>query len=294
MERILNRLNEDQRESLQKNWTKFSENTLSKIGLICVIIVLLTAIFSPWLAPYPKSWTPWCDFSIASQPPSWKHLFGTDIFGRDLFSRIIYAFRFDLLMVLGCLSLDVVPGTILGLIAGYYKGTWVDTLIMRAADIFLAIPGIVLALAIATMLEPTMFNSMMAIASVWWPWYSRMSYSLTCSLRNEYFIQSAELTGASTSHILFQEILPNFLSPIFTKISLDVSWIILRTSSLSFVGLGVQEPLPALGNMVAHGSRYMPDYWWMALFPAIGIAFLTMSFNLLGDGIRDVMAIEEL
>jgi len=206
----------------------------------------------------------------------------------------MYSLRFDLLMVIGCLSLDVVPGTVLGLIAGYYRGSWVDTIIMRLADIFLAIPGIVLALAIATMLEPTMFNSMMAIASVWWPWYSRMSYSLTCSIRNEYFVQAAELAGASTSHILFKEILPNFLSPIFTKISLDVGWIILWTSTLSFVGLGVQEPLPALGNMVAHGSRYMPDYWWMALFPALSIAFIIMSFNLLGDGIRDMMAIEEL
>jgi len=180
------------------------------------------------------------------------------------------------------------------LIAGYFKGSWLDTVIMRVADIVLAIPGIVLALAIATLLPPTLFNSMMAIASIWWPWYSRLSYGLTCSIRNEYFVQAAELMGENPFRIMFQEILPNFFSPILTKVSLDVGWVILWTSTLSFVGLGIQEPLPSLGNMVASGSRYMPDYWWMAIFPALAIAFTIMSFNLVGDGIRDMLAVEEL
>lgn len=287
-------LDEYQRESIKKSWSKFSGNYLSVIGLSSVIFVLFVAITSPWIAPYKQSWQPFVDFAHANSPPSWDHLFGTDIYGRDILSRIMYALRYDLLIVVGCLSLDVVPGTILGLLAGYFKGSWLDTVIMRATDIVLAIPAIVLALAIAALLPPTMFNSMMAIASIWWPWYSRLSYGLTTSIRNEYFVQAAELMGENPIRIMFLEILPNFLSPILTKVSLDVGWVILWTSTLSFVGLGVQEPTPALGNMVAAGSRYMPDYWWMAIFPALAIALTIMSFNLLGDGIRDMLAVEEL
>lgn len=294
MKRISTLINEYQKENLKKNWSKFSGNPLSIIGLLAVIIVIVIAFVSPWIAPYPNSWKPWCDFSIASLPPSKDHLFGTDIYGRDILSRIMYSFRYDLIMVVGCLAIDVIPGTVLGLLAGYFRGSILDTIVMRLADIFLAIPTIVLALAVAALMEPTLFNSMMAIASIWWPWYSRLSYGLTSTIRNEYFVQSAELSGASTFHIIFREILPNMLSPIFTKVSLDVGWVILISSTLSFVGLGIQEPLPALGNMVARGSRYMPDYWWMAIFPALAIAFIIMGFNLLGDGIRDMLAIEKI
>lgn len=294
MKSLGNLLNERQREGFKKSWSKFSGNFLSIAGLTAVSIVIFLAITSPWLAPHPESWGRWVDFTQASKPPDSSHLFGTDIYGRDILSRIMYAFRYDLLMVIGCLSIDVIPGTILGLLAGYYRGSLLDNVIMRLTDIFLAIPTIVLALAVAALLEPNLFNTMMAVSSLWWPWYSRLAYSLTCSIRNEYFVQAAELIGASPFHILFREILPNMLSPIFTKLSLDVGWVILISSTMSYVGLGVQEPLPALGNMVASGSRYMPDYWWMAIFPALAIAFMIMGFNLLGDGIRDMLAVEEI
>jgi len=294
MKSLGNLLNERQREGIRKNWSKFSGNVLSKAGLTAVFIVIFLAITSPWLAPHPESWGRWVDYSQASKPPNILHLFGTDIYGRDILSRIMYAFRFDLLMVIGCLSIDVIPGTILGLIAGYYQGSLLDNVIMRVTDIFLAIPTIVLALAVASLLEPNMFNTMMSVAALWWPWYSRLAYSLTTSIRNEYFVQASELIGASPFHIMFREILPNMLSPIFTKLSLDVGWVILISSTMSYVGLGVQEPLPALGNMVASGSRYMPDYWWMVVFPALAIAFIIMGFNLLGDGIRDMLSVEEI
>jgi len=287
-------LSQDQQESFAKNWDKFSRNPLSKIGLTSVLIVTFTAIFSPWLAPYPQSWAKWVDFRHASLPPSWKHPFGTDVFGRDTLSRIMYGFRYDLLMA-GAIILMTVPlGTFLGLVAGYYRGSLLDAVVMRLTDIFLAVPALVLALAICALLEPSLFNSMLAVSVLWWPWYSRMAYGLACSIRNEYFVQAAELTGASTFHILFSEILPNSLSPILTKISLDVGWIILLGTTLSFVGLGAQEPKPALGNMVARGLRYMPDFWWMTVFPALAIAFIILGFNLLGDGIRDMLAIEEI
>jgi peptide/nickel transport system permease protein len=287
-------LSEDQKETIKKNWHKFSTNPLSIIGLCSVITVIFVAVFAPWLAPSPQSWGRWVDFSHASLPPSWKYLFGTDIFGRDVLSRTMFGFRYDLLMALCILGMVVLPGTFLGLVAGYYKETWIDTVIMRISDIFLSIPSLVLALAICALLEPSLFNSMMAVSVLWWPWYTRLAYGITSSLRNEYFVQAAELMGANPFSIMFREILPNCLSPIFTKMTLDVGWVILIGSTLSFVGLGAQEPLPALGNMVAQGSKYMPDYWWMAIFPALAIAFTILGFNLLGDGIRDMWAVEEI
>ncbi len=284
----------DRKDSIKRTWYKFSSNPLSIIGLISVLIVTLSAIFAPVLAPYPESWGRWVDFSQACQPPSWKHPFGTDIYGRDILSRIMFGFRYDLLMAICILAMVVPTGTFLGLIAGYYRGTWIDTVIMRITDIFLAIPSIVLALAICALLKPSLFNSMMAVSLLWWPWYSRLAYSIASSLRNEYFVLAAELIGAHPLYIIFSEILPNCLAPIFTKMTLDVGWVILIGATLSFVGLGAQEPTPALGTMVSVGAKYMPDYWWMTIFPALAIAFTILGFNLLGDGIRDALAIEEI
>lgn len=291
---IKNRISEDKKENILKNWYKFKKNYLSIIGLTTVVAIILIAIFSPWISPYPDSWRKWVDFSEASKPPDLKHIFGTDIYGRDILSRIMFGFRYDLIMAIFVL-LNVVPlGTLTGLIAGYYKDSWVDTLIMRVADIFLAIPSLILALAICALLEPSLFNSMMAVSILWWPWYTRLAYNLTRSIKNEYFVLAAELSGEKVLNIIIREILPNCLSPIFTKITLDVGWVILIGSTLSFVGLGAQEPTPALGSMVALGSKYMPDYWWMTIFPALAIAVTILGFNLLGDGIRDMLAIEEI
>jgi peptide/nickel transport system permease protein len=163
---------------------------------------------------------------------------------------------------------------------------------MRTTDIFLAVPPLVLALAVASVLEPNLFNGMLAVSLMWWPWYTRLVYGLASVLRNEYFVTAAEITGASTAHILFREILPNTLSPIFTKMSLDMAWVIIIGSMLSFVGLGEQPPKPSLGTMVADGARYLPDQWWIAIFPALTIVVVVLGFNLLGDGLRDMLAAE--
>jgi len=192
------------------------------------------------------------------------------------------------------LALVVPPGVILGLTAGYFKGSWIDTVIMRFTDIFLAVPPLILALAICSVLPPNIFNAMMAVSLMWWPWYCRLVYGLSSSLRNEFFVEAAELTGASRFHILFKEVLPNCVSPIFTKISLDMGWVILIGATLSFVGLGVQPPKPGLGTMVADGRIYMPDQWWITVFPALAIMFVVLGFNLLGDGLRDLFAVEEV
>ena len=275
--------------NLGKNWYKFSRNTLSIVGLVIVAGIIISAIFAPWITPYPEHAGPFVDFDNTGQPPSLQHLCGTDNMGRDIFSRIIFAFRGALIMAVVVLALAVPPGVLLGLIAGYFQNTWIDTVIMRITDIFLGVPPLILALAIAAMLKPTLMNAMIAVTVMWWPWYTRLVYGMASSVRNEYFVIAADLTGASKFHILLREILPNCLSPVFTKMALDVGWVILIGASLSFVGLGEQPPIPALGQMVSDGARYMPTFWWMTIFPALAIVLAILGFNLMGDGLRDML-----
>lgn len=275
--------------NLGKNWYKFSRNTLSIVGLVIVAGIIISAIFAPWITPYPEHAGPFVDFNNTGQPPSLQHLCGTDNMGRDIFSRIIFAFRGALIMAVVVLALAVPPGVLLGLIAGYFQNTWIDTVIMRITDVFLGVPPLILALAIAAMLKPTLMNAMIAVTVMWWPWYTRLVYGMASSVRNEYFVIAADLTGASKFHILFREILLNCLSPVFTKMALDVGWVILIGASLSFVGLGEQPPIPALGQMVSDGARYMPTFWWMTIFPALAIVLAILGFNLMGDGLRDML-----
>ena len=275
--------------NLGKNWYKFSQNTLSILGLVIVAGVIISAIFAPWVTPYPEHAGPFVDFDNTGQPPSLQHLCGTDNIGRDIFSRIIFAFRGALIMSVVVLAIAVPLGVLLGLIAGNLKNTWIDNVIMRFTDVFIGIPSLILALVVAAMLKPTLMNAMIAVTVSWWPWYTRLVYGMTSSVRNEYFVIAANLMGASKFHILFREILPNCLSPVFTKMALDVGGVILVGASLSFVGLGEQPPIPALGQMVSDGARYMPTFWWMTIFPALAIVLVILGFNLMGDGLRDML-----
>ena len=278
------------KERAKRNWYKFSKNPLSIVGLVVVVSIILIAIFADFVAPYPQHAFVFVDFKNAKSPPTLRNLAGTDLAGRDVLSRIFFGFRYSLLMAVSVLTVATPPGVILGLLAGYMRDTWVDAVIMRVADVFLSVPSIVLALAVCSMLEPTLYNAMLAVTVMWWPWYTRLVYGLSSSIKNEYFIQAAEVTGASTSRILLGEILPNCLSPIFTKMTLDVGWVILIGSTLSFVGLGAQPPTPDLGTMVSDGSKYIPSQWWISLFPALFIVLIILGFNLLGDGLRDMLA----
>jgi peptide/nickel transport system permease protein len=247
------------------------------------------AIFAPLITPYPQHVREFVNYKQASNAPCGAFLFGTDVFGRDIFTRIIFSFRGALVMAVIVLAIAVPIGVLLGLIAGYYNGTWADIVIMRVIDVFLALPPLILALSIAAVLKPNLTSSMIAVTAMWWPWYTRLVYGMASSLSKEYFVKNAELIGASRFHILFREILPNCLSPIFTKMALDVGWVILIGASLSFVGLGEQPPTPAFGQMIADGARYMPDMWWMTVFPAAAIAFIILGFNFFGDGVRDML-----
>lgn len=282
------------RRALAKGWYKYSRNPLSVLGLIVLTLVGLSAGLAPYITPYPAHAEAYTNFREAGQPPSWKHFFGTDRIGRDVFTRVIFGYRFSLLLGIVVLSLGVAPGVVLGLLAGYHRGTWVETVIMRITDVFLSVPPLVLALAITAMLTPNLLNAMFAIALLWWPWYCRLVYAVASSLRSQFFVREAELCGASQGHILFREMLPNCLAPILTKMTLDMGIVILLGASLSFVGLGAQPPTPCLGTMVADGAKRLPGEWWSTIFPALAIVLVILAFNLVGDGLRDVFAVEEV
>lgn len=282
------------RDKLRRAWYTFGRNRMSVFGLFVVAVVVILAVFAPYIAPHPAHVGAFVDFRNASRAPNWANLLGTDTVGRDVLSRTIYGFRYSLIMGVVVLSIAVPVGTLLGLLAGYMRGSWLDTIIMRITDVFLALPPLILALAICSVLTPSLFNAMMAVTAMWWPWYCRLVYGQASSLRQETYVAAAEMVGARTPHILFRELLPNCISTVLTKATLDMGIVILIGSALSFVGLGAQPPTPDLGTMVADGAKYLPELWWISVFPAIAIVLTVLGFNLLGDGLRDMFAIEEL
>lgn len=290
--------NENEKGSIGKDyrirryWYKYSRNFLSVAGLIIVLIILFAAIFAPYITPHPESAGNYINFVEGNKPPSLDRFCGTDIYGRDIFTRIIYGSRISLLMGFIVLLVAVPIGVIAGLIAGYKIGSWISIVIMRIVDIFIAVPGLMLALIVCSVLTPGVISAMFAISFGWWAWYARLAYSISSSIKGEFYIQAAEVNGASTIHILFKEILPNCLSSILTKMSVDIAAVILIGASISFVGLGAQAPTPDLGTMVADGAKYLPELWWMSVFPAIGIIIIVLAFNLMGDGIRDMFGSE--
>ncbi len=282
----------DRTEEIRRLWYKFSMNKLSVAGLIVVVIVIVVTLFRKWIAPYPEHAGAFVDFSMASKAPSFEHLMGTDTLGRDVLSRIIYAFKGALTMGIGAVLIVVPFGGILGLIAGYWKGRLASTAIMRIADVFLALPALILVLCVSSIMKPNLTNSMLALCISWWPWYTRMVYGMVVSTRNEIYVKSAEILGADKWHIMIKEILPNCMAPIFTKMTLDIGWAILAGATLSFVGMGEQAPIPSLGEMVSNGVNYLPDQWWISVFPALAIMLIVLGFNLVGDGIKDMLSNE--
>jgi peptide/nickel transport system permease protein len=274
-----------------RHWYRFSRNGLSLVGLVLVAGIATAAAAAPWVTPYPANAGPFVDFAHASQPPSWSYWFGTDIAGRDVLTRVIFGYRISLLVGVAVLAISVPFGVVVGLLAGYYRGR-VETVLMRITDIFLSVPPLVLALAILGVLPPTLGNAMIAIAVMWWPWYARLIFNITRTLSGEGYVVAARVLGASDSHVLFREILPNCLASLLTKITLDLGFVILTAASLGFLGLGVQAPTPELGSMVAEGANNLPDLWWMTVFPGLAILVAVLGFNLLGDGLRDLMDVE--
>ena len=266
-------------------------NPLSLFGVGLIVLVVLAALLADFVAPFPTHAGAVVDFVNFNKPPGWPYLMGTDLVGRDIFSRILFAYRISLVLGVVVLAIAVPIGVTIGLLAGYIGG-WVEYILMRITDVFLSVPPLVLAMSIMGVLEPTLTNGMLAVTAMWWPWYTRVVYNLTRSEKEEGYVLAAEVIGASRAHVMFREILPNCVPAILTKMTLDLGFVILIVSSLSFLGLGVQPPTPDLGSMVAEGARYLPDSWWLTVFPGLAILVAVFGFNLVGDALRDVLGAE--
>ncbi len=276
-----------------QNWHRFSRNPTAVIGSVIIIVVVLMAVLAPWIAPHPDHVGSIVNFRARHLPPSTQYWFGTDNVGRDIFTRVLFGYRVSLLLAAVVLAFAVPVGTALGLIAGYFGG-WAEIVIMRLTDIALAIPPLVMALAVTAVLTPNLTHAMLAIAALWWTWHTRLIFSITRTLRAQEFVEAAEILGAGRFHILFRELLPNCASAILVKTSLDFGFVILIGAALSYLGLGVQPPTPDLGTMVASGADFLPDHWWESMLPGAAILFVALGFNLLGDGLRDLYDVESV
>jgi peptide/nickel transport system permease protein len=263
-------------------------NPTTVLGCLLVFAFFLLAAIGPWVVPAPGDATGAMHLADKLQPPSWTHWFGTDEMGDDIFSRVVMATRTSLWVGLTITLIATAIGTPLGVAAGYF-GRAIRAVIMRVTDMFLCVPGLVLALAIVAALGPGILHGVVALAIVWWPGYVRLIEAKALTLRTEPFVDAARTMGASDLRILFVHILPNCFSPLVVKASMDMGMAILAAASLGFIGLGAKPPAPEWGAMISTARSYMPDYWWYSLFPGLFIFLTVLGFNLLGDGLRDIL-----
>lgn len=269
-----------------RGWLQFQRNRLAVLGLVIVVGLLVVAAFAPWIAthnPYEQN--------LAQRllpPGSAGHWLGTDEFGRDIFSRIVYGARVTLYIVALVAAIAAPIGLIVGTASGYLGG-WVDAALMRITDVFLAFPSLILALAFVAALGPGIENAVIAIALTSWPPYARIARAETLTIRNSDYIAVARIQGAGTGRILFGHVMPLCVSSLTVRVTLDMAGIILTAAGLGFLGLGAQPPMAEWGAMVSAGRRYILDQWWVATIPGLAIFIVSLAFNLLGDGLRDVL-----
>lgn len=266
-------------------WGRLVRNKSAMAGLIILLILILTAIFADFIAPYGYDDQVLDDQFIS---PCLEHIFGTDNFGRDIFSRVVYGSRISLQVGLISMGVAVILGCIVGSIAGYYTGL-VDNLIMRIIDIMLAIPSILLAISIAAALGPGLRNVMIAIAIGSVPQFARIVRASILTVKEQEYIEASRATGASDLRIIVSHILPNCIAPIIVQTTLGAGNAILNAAGLSFIGLGVQPPIPEWGAMLSAARQYIRDYWWMLTFPGLAIMLTVFALNVLGDGLRDAL-----
>ena len=261
---------------------------LAALGAVIVVVVVVMAVLAQWLAPHPA------DAGTATDPvnsllgPSWSHPFGTDQVGRDILSRVMFGARTSLRIAIEALAIAALIGIPLGVAAGYVGG-WVDDVIMRITDIFLAFPALLLALALVAVINPSVGNAAIAIAVTWWPWYTRLIRAQASAIASTGYVASARALGVSGWRIALRHVLPNSVAPVVVQLSLDFGGVILTAAALSFLGLGAQDPTPEWGLMVSQGQSLFATNWWVVTFPGAAILITALGFNLLGDGLRTVL-----
>lgn len=263
----------------------FLNNKLAVIGLVIILALIFMAIFANQIAPYDPLLT---DLYNRLQPMSYSHIFGTDELGRDIFSRIVFGSRLTL-YVIGLVAIIAAPvGIMMGTVSGYFGGV-LDTILMRITDIFLAFPKLILALAFVAALGPGIENAIIAIAITSWPPYARIARAETITIRKCVFIDAIRLQGAGPLRIITGHIMPLCLSSLIVRVTLDMAGIILTAAGLGFLGLGAQPPLPEWGAMTSSGRAFILDHWWLITIPGTAIFIVSLAFNLLGDGLREVL-----
>ena len=275
------------RLALRRAIFRFTQSGLSILGLIMVMALLVIALFGAALAPYPGHIAGGVDTAARFLAPSLAHPFGTNELGQDVFSLVLAGARVSVLAGIAVVILGAVVGTVVGAISGY-AGGWTDEILMRLSDLKLTVPGLILAMAVAAALGPGILNMVFAIALSWWPGYARLVRGEVMARKEEMFVTAARAIGAGPGRILFRHILPNVMTPVIVKMSLDMGFAILTIASLGFIGIGVKPPTPEWGSLLSVARGYMPDYWWTAIFPGFAIFLAVFGFNLLGDGLRDV------
>jgi len=267
-------------------WLRFRRNPLAMAGALIVLALVVLAAFAPLIAPHDPIAQ---DLSQRLLPPGTRgYLMGTDEFGRDILSRIIYGSRVTLYIVAMVAVTAPLFGLLIGTVAGY-AGGWVDQVLMRITDIFLAFPKLILALALVAVLGPGIENAVLAIALTSWPPYARMSRAETLTVRNADYIAAVRLQGAGPVRIIWGHVMPMCMSSVVIRVTLDMAGVILTAAGLGFLGLGVQPPLPEWGMMISSGRKFLTDFWWVATMPGLAIFVVSLGFNLLGDGLRDVL-----
>ena len=256
-------------------------------GLAVIAVFLIAALAAPLLAPYPAEGYGAANAGTLTLPPSAAHPFGTDDLGRDLLSRVIAGARPTLLVPFLVVILAVCVGAPLGAVAGY-RGGWTDRIIMRITDLFLAFPSLLLAMAIAAALGPSLVHAAIALVVSWWPWYTRLVRGVASSLRERDFVAAARSIGVRHRVIIARHILPNTLTPIIVQATVDLGIVVLAMGGLAFLGLGTQPPGADWGLMISEGRSSVLSYWWISVFPGLAMLLLVMAFNLVGDALRDV------
>jgi peptide/nickel transport system permease protein len=266
-------------------WLTLRHNPLAMAGLAIVLLLIAIAAVAPWVAPHSPLEQ---DLARRLQPPDGVHWLGTDELGRDILSRLLYGARVTLWIVILVAVMVAPVGLLVGTVAGFVGG-WLDSVLMRLTDIFLALPRLILALAFVAAIGPGIENAVIAIACTAWPPYARIARAETLTIRNSDFIAAIRLQGASTARIIWGHVVPLCTSSLIVRVTLDMAGIILTAAGLGFLGLGAQPPLPEWGSMISSGRRFLLDQWWVATMPGIAIFVVSLGFNLLGDGLRDVL-----
>ena len=272
----------------QRALYRLRQSWLSMGGLVLVLLLLIVAVFGSWLAPYRDDIGGAIHTATRFKPPSMAHWMGTNELGQDVLSLVLGGASTSLLAGLAVVAAAAIVGTFIGAVAGYLGG-WTDEILMRLADLKLTLPGLILAMAVAAALGSGIGNMVFAIALSWWPGFARLARGEVLAKREEVYVLAARALGAGKMRILWRHILPNILSPVIVKMSLDVGFAVLTVASLGFVGIGVKPPTPEWGLMLSTARGFLPDYWWTAIFPGLAIFVSVLSFNLLGDGLRDVL-----